>query len=74
MYATQSSRFGVPRHATVSPLSRIRFLPSTFASGFRLASIRDLLLLKMCTGAMSARSPYEPVSALSRLRFAATHA
>jgi hypothetical protein len=45
MYATQSSRLGVPRHATVRPLSRIRFLPSIFASGFRLASIRDRLLL-----------------------------
>src|SRR5215468_5871701 len=39
MYATQSSRLGVPRHTTVSPLRRMRFLPSTFASGFRLASI-----------------------------------
>src|SRR5215470_1887543 len=39
MYATQSSRLGVPRHTTVSPLSLMRFRPSTFASGFRLASI-----------------------------------
>src|SRR5215475_7293226 len=35
MYATQSSRFGVPRQATVTPLRRIRRRPSTFASGFR---------------------------------------
>src|SRR5207247_852996 len=39
MYATQSSRFGVPRQATVTPLSRIFRRPSTFASGFRLPSI-----------------------------------
>src|SRR2546428_6485343 len=39
MYATQSSRFGVPRHATVTPLRRRRRRPSTFASGFRLPSI-----------------------------------
>src|SRR2546422_6933980 len=39
MYATQSSRFGVPRHATVTPLNRRRRRPSTFASGFRLPSI-----------------------------------
>src|SRR5262245_11362875 len=35
MSATQSSRLGVPRQATVTPLRRIRRRPSTFASGFR---------------------------------------
>src|SRR2546426_12316048 len=39
MYATQSSRLGVPRHATVTPLRRRRRRPSTFASGFLLPSI-----------------------------------
>src|SRR5216683_7708183 len=43
MYATQSSRFGVPRHAIVSPLSRNRFRPSTFARGFRLACMIAVL-------------------------------
>src|SRR5712691_6973484 len=43
MYATQSSSSGVPRHAIVSPLSRSRFRPSTFASGFRLAGMIDVL-------------------------------
>src|SRR5438445_4466445 len=36
MYATQSSRLGVPRQATVTPLMRRRRRPSTFASGFLL--------------------------------------
>src|SRR2546426_8840656 len=39
MYATQSSRLGVPRQATVTPLRRRRRRPSTFASGFLLPSI-----------------------------------
>jgi hypothetical protein len=39
IYATQSSRLGVPRQAMVSPLSGKRRRPSTFASGFRLASM-----------------------------------
>src|SRR5713226_10116473 len=43
MYATQSSRFGVPCHAIVSPLSRNRFRPSTFARGFRLACMIAVL-------------------------------
>src|SRR5713226_8406299 len=43
MYATQSSRFGVPRHAIVSPLSRNRFRPSPFARGFRLACMIAVL-------------------------------
>src|SRR2546426_3688748 len=38
--ATQSSRLGVPRRAMVSPLNGIRRRPSTFASGFRRASMR----------------------------------
>src|SRR5512136_2360426 len=72
MYATQSSRLGVPRHATVRPLSRIRFLPSIFASGFRLASMRSSPLRQ---GALwCAPQPYEPVLAVSRLRLAATEA
>src|SRR5262245_43621478 len=36
---------GQPRHATVRPLSRMRRLPSIFASGFRLASILFRLLV-----------------------------
>src|SRR2546422_1044558 len=47
MYATQSSRFGVPRHATVTPLKRRRRRPSTFASGFRLPSIVALPLMSL---------------------------
>src|SRR6266849_4925641 len=43
MYATQSSRFGVPLHAIVSPLRRNRFRPSTFARGFRLACMIAVL-------------------------------
>src|SRR5260370_37977311 len=43
MYATQSSRFGVPRHAIVRPLSRNRFRPSTFARGFRLTCMIAVL-------------------------------
>src|SRR5713101_7072014 len=78
MYATQSSRLGVPRHATVSPLSRIRFLPSTFARGFRLASMLTVPSASHVRASLSlrcSRGPqYEATQTMSRLRLAAPDA
>ncbi|MBI4240085.1 MAG: hypothetical protein HY613_00075 [Candidatus Rokubacteria bacterium] len=66
----------------MSPLIRIRLRPSTFASGFRPASIRRALGVKKFTARHEyflrkkqiTNLTYEGEKRLSRIRFAASHA
>src|SRR4029077_12574486 len=65
-YATQSFRLRVPCHATVNPLTCIRFRPSIFASGLRVTSIRCLCPFPSPTPPRRAAQEYDVPFGLTR--------